>query len=92
MSSARPIPISQLRTEIRNMLKVICYWNVDCKTKHTFLHLVQQLDVDGDGNVSLMEYVDYQVHATDDAKLLKELENDAKIMLNKLLPVARYMY
>ncbi len=54
--------------------------------------MVQQYDVDGDGNVSQIEFIDKEEHATDSAELLKGLENDVKEMINEFLPVVRYMY
>ncbi len=54
--------------------------------------MVQRLDVDGDGNVSLMEFIDKQEHATNGAEVLKGIENSVKEMINTYLPVARYMY
>ncbi len=54
--------------------------------------MVQLLDVDGDGNVSLMEYVDKMELVMDDAEVLKGPENKAKKMINQFLPAGRYMY
>ncbi len=62
------------------------------KLNTLFSQFVQQYDVDGDGNVSLMEFLDKEEHATDGAELLKGLENDVKDMVNEFLPVVRYMY
>jgi hypothetical protein len=39
-----------------------------------------------------MEYIDKKEHATDSAEVLKDLENDAKEILNRFSPVVRYMY
>jgi len=54
--------------------------------------LVQQDDVDGDGNVSLMEFFDKTEHETDSAEFLKWMENGVKETINTFLPVVRYMY
>jgi hypothetical protein len=62
------------------------------KLNTLFLQFVQQYDVDGDGNVSQIEFIDKEEHATDSAELLKGLENDVKEMINEFLPVVRYMY
>ncbi len=62
------------------------------KLNRLFSQFFQQYDVDGDGNVSLMEYVDKQEHATDGAELLKRFENEVKETINAFLPVVRYMY
>ncbi len=54
--------------------------------------MVQQFDIDGDGNVSLIEFIDKAEHDTDAAEALKVVENSVKETINAFLPVVRYMY